>query len=148
MGSNPQSQLPIGAHLVTPRKGYSHHGIYVGEQRVVHYAGYWYGGRRGPVEAIALEAFARGAGFWVEPTAACRYSGAEIAARALARVGEDRYSMLRNNCEHFCAWCTTGVPHSPQVEWLLAHPRRSLGIAIAAIQEALVERLALRSEQA
>ena len=30
---------PLGAHLVTPRRGYTHHGIYVGNGIVIHYAG-------------------------------------------------------------------------------------------------------------
>ena len=28
----------LGAHLISPRNGYSHHGIYVGSGRVIHYA--------------------------------------------------------------------------------------------------------------
>src|SRR5438445_1741992 len=32
--------LVPGAHLVTLRCGYCHHGIYVGDRKVVHYAGY------------------------------------------------------------------------------------------------------------
>ena len=27
---------PLGAHLVTPRHGYAHHGIYVGDGRFLH----------------------------------------------------------------------------------------------------------------
>ena len=30
---------PLGSHLVTPRRGYLHHGIYVGARKVVHYSG-------------------------------------------------------------------------------------------------------------
>ncbi|MBP4061169.1 lecithin retinol acyltransferase family protein [Aeromonas sp. Prich7-2] len=39
---------PIGAHLVTPRTGYDHHGIYVGNGKVVHYAGFARGFNTGP----------------------------------------------------------------------------------------------------
>ena len=42
---------PMGAHLVTPRRRYCHHGIYVGDGKVVHYAGLSRSLRRGPVEA-------------------------------------------------------------------------------------------------
>lgn len=42
--------LPPGAHLTTPRRGYVHHGIYAGDGRVVHYAGFSRILRRGPVE--------------------------------------------------------------------------------------------------
>ena len=34
-----QAQIPLGAHLVTPRCGYTHHGIHVGDGQVVHYMG-------------------------------------------------------------------------------------------------------------
>jgi Lecithin retinol acyltransferase len=135
------TDLPLGAHVVTPRKGYSHHGIYVGNGRVAHYAGYWQMGRRGPVELIALADFACGAGFWIEPARDARFSGVEIAARALARIGENRYSVIHNNCEHFCAWCMTGVPQSPQIEWLLAHPRRALGTVVRAVCNVLAARV-------
>lgn len=29
---------PVGAHLVTPRRGYTHHGNYAGDGSVLHYA--------------------------------------------------------------------------------------------------------------
>ena len=29
------NNIPLGAHLVTPRKWYSHHGVYVGNGRIV-----------------------------------------------------------------------------------------------------------------
>jgi Lecithin retinol acyltransferase len=31
--------LAAGTHLVVSRRGYRHHGIYVGQGRVIHYAG-------------------------------------------------------------------------------------------------------------
>ncbi|WP_316867889.1 styrene monooxygenase/indole monooxygenase family protein [Ralstonia mannitolilytica] len=34
-----EGSLALGAHLITPRLGYWHHGIYVGNGKVVHYAG-------------------------------------------------------------------------------------------------------------
>src|SRR5262245_59687729 len=46
---------PLAAHLVTPRALYTHHGIYVGNGRVIHYAGLAHGLRRGPVEEVSLE---------------------------------------------------------------------------------------------
>jgi hypothetical protein len=36
---DPAHEPPIGAHIVTPRRGYTHHGIYAGEGRVVQYGG-------------------------------------------------------------------------------------------------------------
>jgi hypothetical protein len=31
-------------------------------------------------------------------------------------VGEDRYRVLTNNCEHFCEWCLRGEARSYQVD--------------------------------
>ena len=116
--------VPLGAHLVTPRRGYTHHGIYVGGGQVVHYMGLSSSWHRGPVAKVTLEAFASGRAIRVHPEPGAAYAPIDVAARALSRVGEDRYSLLRNNCEHFCAWCANGVARSAQVDRFLGWPRR------------------------
>ena len=115
--------LPIGAHLVTPRSWYDHHGIYIGNGRVVHYAGYCHGYHAGPVEEISLAEFERGLGFRIRPHDGARYSREEIAARARSRIGENGYRLFANNCEHFCEWCVSGRSRSRQIERLIAIPR-------------------------
>ena len=110
---------PIGAHLVTPRRRYSHHGIYVGGGQVVHYAGLSRSLRCGPVEEVPLTRFAGGLGVFVKPHACPRFDWQEVIRRARSRLGENRYRLLTNNCEHFCEWCLLGAGHSEQVEqWL------------------------------
>jgi len=52
-----------GAHLVTQRSGYEHHGIYVGNGRVVHYAGFAGSLHLGPIEETTLIASPQGARF-------------------------------------------------------------------------------------
>ncbi len=47
------------------------------------------------------------------------YSPAETVKRARSRIGEDSYSLIFNNCEHFVIWCKTGVSESHQVNELL-----------------------------
>lgn len=56
---------PLGSHVVTPRGGYLHHGIYVGGRKVVHYSGLARGMRRGPLEAVPLAPFAPGQHVWM-----------------------------------------------------------------------------------
>jgi hypothetical protein len=120
----PQRQeLPLGSHLVTPRRGYLHHGIYVGDGKVVHYAGLASGLHRGPVEEVPLARFTRGRPLWVKSHAASNFECREVIERARSRVGEDCYRLLTNNCEHFCEWCLRGEPRSYQVEALLARLR-------------------------
>jgi hypothetical protein len=48
-------------------------------------------------------------------------------------VGEDRYRLLTNNCEHFCEWCLRGTPRSHQVEALLTQPGRAVRAVIELI---------------
>jgi hypothetical protein len=116
--------LPTGAHLVTPRGWFEHHGIYVGNGRVVHYAGYCHGLHTGPVEEVTLEQFCSGQGFAMRVQAGSSYTPAEIVERARSRIGEQRYHLLANNCEHFCEWAINGRSCSSQVERFLGFPRR------------------------
>ena len=114
---------PLGSHLVTPRRGYLHHGIYVGDGKVVHYAGLADGLRRGPVEEVPLARFTRGRQVWVKSHVPSNFECREVIRRARSRVGEDCYRLWTNNCEHFCEWCLQGERRSYQVENLLALPQ-------------------------
>jgi hypothetical protein len=118
--------------MVTPRRGYLHHGIYVGGGNVVHYAGLSYGLRKGPVEEIPLNRFRGFRPVWVKPDPTARFQGSRVVERARSRLGENRYHLLTNNCEHFCEWCLYGEQRSYQVEELLAWYRRAIGAAIDA----------------
>jgi hypothetical protein len=117
---------PLGSHLVTPRRGYLHHGIYVGARKVVHYAGFVHGLRRGPVEEVPFAHFARGQCVWVRSEVPSDFDVREVICRARSRVGEDRYRLLTNNCEHFCEWCLCGTARSFQIEAWRARPRLTL----------------------
>jgi len=117
---------PLGSHLVTPRRGYLHHGIYVGARQVVHYAGLVQGLRRGPVEEVPFAHFAGGQRVWVRATAPSDFDAREVISRARSRVGEARYRLLTNNCEHFCEWCLRGAARSFQVEAWFARPTLTL----------------------
>ena len=120
---------PLASHLVTRRAFYSHHGIYVGEGRVVHYRGHERGWRRGPVEEVSLARFARGRTVWVRHDRP-RFDRGEVVARARSRLGEVSYRLLTNNCEHLCEWCVHGRNRSFQIEEWRARPRRALLAAL------------------
>ncbi|OLL28160.1 NC domain protein [Burkholderia sp. SRS-W-2-2016] len=130
--------LPIGAHLVTQRNGYEHHGIYVGNGRVVHYSGFASSAHRGPVEEVELARFAAGHPLSIRATPSALYVGAEAVSRARSRLGENRYRLLTNNCEHFCAWCLLGESRSEQVHGCLRHPRAGMR-ALLCLVKAFVE---------
>jgi hypothetical protein len=132
-----EQELPLGSHLVTPRRGYVHHGIYVGDGKVVHYTGLAYGLRRGPVEEVSLAGFTNGHPVYVRSDASLEFDRREVIRRARSRVGEDHYRLLTNNCEHFCEWCLYGEHRSYQVEEWLAGPVRALHSAIRFIAQLL-----------
>jgi hypothetical protein len=125
--------LPLGAHVVTPRRGYLHHGIYVGDGQVVHYAGFAYRLQRGPVEELSLTLFSRGRPVWFSPNGLANREAEEIVRRARSRVGEDCYRLLTNNCEHFCEWCLRGEPRSYQVEAWRVRPGRALHVTLLSL---------------
>jgi hypothetical protein len=119
---------PLAAHVVTSRVGYTHHGIHVGDGRVVHYSGLSRGWRGGPVEEVSLAEFARGRPIRVRVHTGARFDRDTVAARARSRLGEARYRALTNNCEHLCEWCIYGEHRSRQVEVLRS---RSLEVVAA-----------------
>jgi hypothetical protein len=121
-----EQDLPLGAHLTTSRRGYTHHGMYAGHGRVVHYSGmsgFW---QCGPVEEVSLSRFAFGRPVQIVEHDRSPFSPEEIVRRARSRMGENDYRLLTNNCEHFCNWCLHGVSYSAQVERPLQLPFRSL----------------------
>jgi hypothetical protein len=114
---------PLGAHLVTPAFGFAHHGIYAGSGRVIHYGALMYDIIRKPVEEVTFEGFAEGRPvFVVEHAEECLEAGLVI-SRARMRLGEKRYRLFSNNCEHFVEWCLHDVSRSFQAETALAYPR-------------------------
>jgi Lecithin retinol acyltransferase len=108
----------VGAHLVTRRLCYVHHGIYLGGGRVIHCGAVSCFLPRGPVEEVSLRDFRRGRAIAVRGGVP-KYSAWEIVDRARSRLGENRYRLLTNNCEHFCEWCVRGERRSYQVERLM-----------------------------
>lgn len=146
--------LQLGDVLAASRKAglYQHFAIYVGNQRVIHYAAENgdFSGRitiheapyeefRGNSTFIYILDFPDDSGrptlrgqpsilrksneapFFdlVRRTDYHLYSPEETVSRAKSRLGEEKYALPFNNCEHFAIWCKTGVHESHQVNaWL------------------------------
>lgn len=118
----------IGSHLVTPRSIYTHHGIYVGNKKIIQYSGF--SGEefntddivplnvhnRSSIEIVTIQDFLQGEEYWIEEHPYSSYSNEEIVQRAYQRLEEKEYNLLFNNCEHFANWCIYGTEHSKQVE--------------------------------
>ena len=114
----------LAAHVVTERMGYTHHGIYIGAGMVVHYAGLSRVWLARPVEKVSLADFAQDRPVWVHAHLNPRFTPEEIVTRAQSRLGEDRYRITSNNCEHFCEWCVQGQSRSRQIEAWRRAPRQ------------------------
>jgi hypothetical protein len=109
--------LAPGTELIVDRLGYRHHGIYLGEGLVIHYAGrirY----SHGLIETIPVRDFIGRHRVRLGRTPVESLHGDDIVRRALSRLGECRYDIFRNNCEHFCSWCQFGESRSKQVDLL------------------------------
>ncbi len=103
-----------GDHLKVDRGIYFHHGIDLGDGRVIHYRGEHGEKVNAHVRVDVMEVFVRGC-----RVAAVKYGASfpvdVVVKRAHSRLGERAYSLAGNNCEHFARWCKTGVAESEQV---------------------------------
>ena len=104
-----------GDHLFVDRRGglYTHHGIDLGDGSVVHYL------EGETIVRTSQDYFCRGEAIRIRDYLVCDPPEVTI-ERALSRIGEQRYNVLFNNCEHFATWCKTGRANSSQVERSLA----------------------------
>jgi hypothetical protein len=127
---------PLASHLISPRAFYTHHGIYAGNGRVIHYSGLAYGWGRGSVEDVPLERFAHGHSIRVRWDLR-HFDPRAVVERARSRLGEHSYRVLTNNCEHFCAWALRDESRSRQVERLLAAPRVLCEAIVRAVRSSL-----------
>lgn len=122
---------------------YEHYAVYVGDEKVIHYAGEGkdFSGQV-TIHEDSLENFLRGSEEYFVVSFEGKYpikiysstnslgrsffefndkkpvhiySRKETIERAYNRIGEHRYSLVTNNCEHFAIWCKTGVSRSSQV---------------------------------
>lgn len=102
-----------GDHVYARRgRRYTHHGIDCGDGTVIHYVRPRVGVRH--VARTSHEMFAAGSQVKVRVYAQ-RLHAEETIRHAESRVGSGGYHLVRNNCEHFAAWCCTGRAASGQV---------------------------------
>ena len=119
-----------GDHIyVRRRRRYSHHGIDCGDGTVIHYVGAWGTVRR--VERTSLDSFAQGSEVLVRQYRR-RLPVEEILDNAESRLSSQGYHLVRNNCEHFATWASTGSAASSQVRgWVVAAPGAAASVGVA-----------------
>lgn len=106
-----------GQHLYIKKASgsFTHHGLGIGEDKVIHYSGLANNlSTPGVVEEITLEEFAQGKEIHLKPHLERVYKVDEAIIRAYLRLGEAKYHILHNNCEHFVEWCISGKHKSRQ----------------------------------
>lgn len=116
-----EMDLQPGDHVYVRRysRFYSHHGIYMGNNRVVHYTGLGEKEKKNPsVKETGLEEFLKGS-----TLRRCNYKERLPNDETLKLVreyltGED-YSLIFNNCEHFATYCATGKKKSKQIRFAI-----------------------------
>jgi hypothetical protein len=115
-------KLQAGDVIYIDRVFYRHYGIYAGKGRVIHYSGEnSHFGKDVGIRETSLKHFAGGGKYNVLQFVGSQpFSGKETVNRARSRLGEESYSLLFNNCEHFALWCKTGRSKSIQVEKAVA----------------------------
>lgn len=108
LGKERKGQYELADHLFIRRNVYTHHGIYVGNNEVIHYSQavdgmIW-------IHNVSLEEFADGNTVYYLPRSKSplRFTAQEAVDRAWSRVGEENYNLLINNCEQFVRWCRCG----------------------------------------
>lgn len=118
-----QPKFQYGDHLIVARPGFTHHGIYVSDDRVIDFGAYdLHAKQHNGVRPVTLEQFARG-----RKVEVVRHPGPgrifgpnwllnpvppdQIVAEAerLAEIGfVGKYTLFGSNCEHVANWCVTG----------------------------------------
>jgi hypothetical protein len=112
-----------GDHIRVKRLGYYHHGIDIGDGKVVHYSKI---NAEAEVKETSLAEFLE-----LELKNGKLENGKieleiveyieslptdEVVRKAKSREGTKKYNLIFNNCEHFASWCKTGMRISEQVD--------------------------------
>ena len=146
-----------GDHLGWHRPlGYWHHAIIVRGSsivdttvRIIHYRHYAEPRSKSAYKWTVIEEWIDlrkqlGDLYRIEYRPRTHYSGDVVVERGRSRLGEVRYNLFDNNCEHFALWCKTGVGESEQVETVCASLKRiahkSLAVMVGIAMRILIGR--------
>lgn len=132
-----------GDHLVVPLfAGLTHHGIYLGNGRVVHWdsglpgrVGLFallFGPTKARIRETSLNRFSSGRRPRIRRYRLC-LDGATVVARARARIGEQGYDLFVNNCEQLATWCKKGRHSSRQVHGARRRALLAAGLTLVAL---------------
>lgn len=107
-GKKVDSDLNKADHIFIDRIAFTHHGIYIGNGQVIHYARLY--DEYISIQCCSLEEFADEQTVYKlnRDQSPIRFSADEAVRRATSRLGESDYNLIWNNCENFVRWCRFG----------------------------------------
>ena len=114
-----------GDHIRVLRYGiFYHHAIDMGNGKVIQYRGELIKGKNPEDSMVGIDStsnFLKYAGSNLEVVSYDEeiFTPDEVIRRAKSRLGENKYNIIFNNCEHFCYWCKTGNAKCKQLTDLI-----------------------------
>jgi hypothetical protein len=99
----------MGDHIYADYAHSFHHGVYCGNEEVIHYI------NGNKICKTPLSKFAKKQRIRIKYYHRS-YVQARVVKRAERRLGERKYNLIFNNCEHFASWCKTGHSRCGQGE--------------------------------
>lgn len=105
-------QIYVMRELVGIPGRYEHHGIDCGNGTVIHYSK---AKEEAEISRTPFQAFSWGNPVYTRVPGMAVFVPEVVIERAESRLGERRYDMFFNNCEHFASWCKTGQSESRQL---------------------------------
>ncbi|MEM6424911.1 MAG: lecithin retinol acyltransferase family protein [Cyanobacteria bacterium P01_C01_bin.73] len=121
-------QVYVMRQLMGLPGAYEHHGIDCGDGTIIHYRKVG----EAEVSRTSREAFAMGQQIYTREQPLSLIAN-DVIERAESRLGERKYDVFFNNCEHFATWCKVGRSECEQMttfglrlDWLGQPQLRSL----------------------
>ena len=110
-----------GDIIYTKHSLYRHYGIYINENCVIHYDGKVDDMflREMCIRKTTMDRFLAGKTEYYIDKSNSKFSNEEVVKRARQRLGEEKFNLIFNNCEHFAIWCKKDYKISRQVDLLL-----------------------------
>lgn len=108
--SSLDEELNIGDHIFVRLPFFTHHGLYAGNNKVIHYKGMIDAFNKDAIEEVSINEFSSGKTIYKLNSfeSPVRFSEIEVLLRAYSRIGEKDYNFICNNCENFVRWCRFG----------------------------------------
>ncbi len=133
--------MAAGDHIKVKRAGglYTHHGIDMGDDTVIHFSGEPLHMRHAVVCRIAMADFLQGGQARVVRREEGARSPEEVMSTAESLIGAKSYHPLFNNCEHFATFCMTGRKDSRQARRALKAAATAATVALMGVQVVAVK---------